>query len=224
MSARLDFGCVWVNTHIPLVGEMPHGGFKHSGYGKDLSMYGFEDYTRIKHVMHLPRVRRMSTPVGGRHAQSPRRAARPAPPGRGRPRRQGADRGRGRAVRRHDPRHLVGRAGLRPDRHHRDPGRRGRRQDAGDHHRRLPADVLRGLRLPRAQQGRPGLRHLVHLDDEGLRPLRRVAGRLGGDPGHGDRAVEPGRRRRAVLLPVPRRRRSTASRSARCGRTAASTS
>jgi len=51
MSARLDFGCVWVNTHIPLVGEMPHGGFKHSGYGKDLSMYGFEDYTRIKHVM-----------------------------------------------------------------------------------------------------------------------------------------------------------------------------
>jgi betaine-aldehyde dehydrogenase len=51
MSARLDFGCVWVNTHIPLVGEMPHGGFKHSGYGKDLSMYGFEDYTRVKHVM-----------------------------------------------------------------------------------------------------------------------------------------------------------------------------
>ncbi len=43
--------CVWVNTHIPLVAEMPHGGFKHSGYGKDLSMYGFEDYTRIKHVM-----------------------------------------------------------------------------------------------------------------------------------------------------------------------------
>ena len=51
MSARLDFGCVWVNTHIPLVAEMPHGGFKHSGYGKDLSMYGFEDYTRVKHVM-----------------------------------------------------------------------------------------------------------------------------------------------------------------------------
>jgi betaine-aldehyde dehydrogenase len=51
MSARLDFGCVWVNTHIPLVGEMPHGGFKHSGYGKDLSMYGLEDYTRVKHVM-----------------------------------------------------------------------------------------------------------------------------------------------------------------------------
>ena len=47
----LDFGCVWVNTHIPLVAEMPHGGFKHSGYGKDLSVYGFEDYTRIKHVM-----------------------------------------------------------------------------------------------------------------------------------------------------------------------------
>ncbi len=52
VSRRLDFGCVWVNTHIPIVAEMPHGGFKHSGYGKDLSMYGLEDYTRIKHVMH----------------------------------------------------------------------------------------------------------------------------------------------------------------------------
>ncbi|HPB72838.1 MAG TPA: aminobutyraldehyde dehydrogenase [Phycicoccus sp.] len=51
MSAALDFGCVWLNTHIPIVAEMPHGGFKRSGYGKDLSMYGFEDYTRIKHVM-----------------------------------------------------------------------------------------------------------------------------------------------------------------------------
>jgi len=51
MAKRLDFGCVWINTHIPLVAEMPHGGFKHSGYGKDLSMYGLEDYTRIKHVM-----------------------------------------------------------------------------------------------------------------------------------------------------------------------------
>ena len=51
MSKRLDFGCVWINTHIPLVAEMPHGGFKKSGYGKDLSMYGFEDYTLIKHVM-----------------------------------------------------------------------------------------------------------------------------------------------------------------------------
>ncbi|HET9188903.1 MAG TPA: gamma-aminobutyraldehyde dehydrogenase [Acidothermaceae bacterium] len=51
MAKRLDFGCVWINTHIPLVAEMPHGGFKHSGYGKDLSMYGFEDYTRLKHVM-----------------------------------------------------------------------------------------------------------------------------------------------------------------------------
>ncbi|WP_370524268.1 gamma-aminobutyraldehyde dehydrogenase [Cellulomonas sp. APG4] len=51
MSRALDFGCVWINTHIPFVAEMPHGGFKHSGYGKDLSMYGFEDYTRIKHVM-----------------------------------------------------------------------------------------------------------------------------------------------------------------------------
>ncbi|MCM1947713.1 MULTISPECIES: gamma-aminobutyraldehyde dehydrogenase [Streptomyces] len=51
MSKSLDFGCVWINTHIPLVAEMPHGGFKKSGYGKDLSAYGFEDYTRIKHVM-----------------------------------------------------------------------------------------------------------------------------------------------------------------------------
>lgn len=51
MSNALDFGCVWINTHIPLVAEMPHGGFKDSGYGKDLSMYGLEDYTRVKHVM-----------------------------------------------------------------------------------------------------------------------------------------------------------------------------
>jgi betaine-aldehyde dehydrogenase len=51
MARRLDFGCVWINTHIPLVAEMPHGGFKHSGHGKDLSMYSLEDYTRVKHVM-----------------------------------------------------------------------------------------------------------------------------------------------------------------------------
>lgn len=51
VSRRLDFGCVWINTHVPLVAEMPHGGFGHSGHGKDLSMYGLEDYTRIKHVM-----------------------------------------------------------------------------------------------------------------------------------------------------------------------------
>jgi betaine-aldehyde dehydrogenase len=51
VSRRLDFGVVWINTHIPIVAEMPHGGFKHSGYGKDLSLYGLEDYTRIKHVM-----------------------------------------------------------------------------------------------------------------------------------------------------------------------------
>ncbi|KJL30351.1 Gamma-aminobutyraldehyde dehydrogenase [Microbacterium azadirachtae] len=50
-SRDLDFGCVWINTHIPFVSDMPHGGFKHSGYGKDLSQYGFDDYTRIKHVM-----------------------------------------------------------------------------------------------------------------------------------------------------------------------------
>ena len=51
MAKKLDFGAVWINTHIPIVAEMPHGGFKHSGYGKDLSMYGLEDYTRVKHVM-----------------------------------------------------------------------------------------------------------------------------------------------------------------------------
>ncbi len=51
MAKRLDFGCVWINTHIPLVAEMPHGGFKNSGYGKDLSMYAMDDYTRVKHVM-----------------------------------------------------------------------------------------------------------------------------------------------------------------------------
>jgi betaine-aldehyde dehydrogenase len=51
MARALDFGAVWINTHIPFVSEMPHGGFKHSGYGKDLSVYGFEDYTRVKHVM-----------------------------------------------------------------------------------------------------------------------------------------------------------------------------
>ncbi|MFD6815721.1 gamma-aminobutyraldehyde dehydrogenase [Microbacterium sp. NPDC060132] len=50
-SRDLDFGCVWINTHLPFVSDMPHGGFKHSGYGKDLSQYGFDDYTRLKHVM-----------------------------------------------------------------------------------------------------------------------------------------------------------------------------
>jgi len=51
MTKNLDFGCVWVNTHIPMVAEMPHGGYKKSGYGKDLSAYALDDYTRIKHVM-----------------------------------------------------------------------------------------------------------------------------------------------------------------------------
>jgi len=50
-ARRLQFGTVWINTHIPLVSEMPHGGYKRSGYGKDLSMYALEDYTNIKHVM-----------------------------------------------------------------------------------------------------------------------------------------------------------------------------
>ena len=48
---QLDFGCVWVNDHLPFLSEMPHGGFKESGYGKDLSMYSLEDYTRVKHGM-----------------------------------------------------------------------------------------------------------------------------------------------------------------------------
>jgi betaine-aldehyde dehydrogenase/aminobutyraldehyde dehydrogenase len=48
---QLDFGCVWVNDHLPFLSEMPHGGFKESGYGKDLSVYGLEDYTRVKHAM-----------------------------------------------------------------------------------------------------------------------------------------------------------------------------
>ncbi|GAA2123072.1 gamma-aminobutyraldehyde dehydrogenase [Kocuria sp. WRN011] len=52
VSRDLDFGCVWVNTHVLLVSEMPHGGFKYSGYGKDLSLYSVEEYTRVKHVMH----------------------------------------------------------------------------------------------------------------------------------------------------------------------------
>ncbi|MEK7291928.1 MAG: gamma-aminobutyraldehyde dehydrogenase [Actinomycetota bacterium] len=51
MTKNLDFGCVWVNTHIPIAAEMPHGGYKKSGYGKDLSAYALDDYTRIKHVM-----------------------------------------------------------------------------------------------------------------------------------------------------------------------------
>ncbi|TDZ93509.1 aminobutyraldehyde dehydrogenase [Mycobacteroides salmoniphilum] len=51
LTRELDFGCVWINTHLPFVSEMPHGGFGASGYGKDLSGYSLEDYTRIKHVM-----------------------------------------------------------------------------------------------------------------------------------------------------------------------------
>jgi betaine-aldehyde dehydrogenase len=51
VSKALRFGCVWINDHIPIASEMPHGGYKQSGYGKDLSMYGLEDYTNVKHVM-----------------------------------------------------------------------------------------------------------------------------------------------------------------------------
>jgi aminobutyraldehyde dehydrogenase len=51
VAARLQYGCVWVNQHFLLTTEMPHGGLKMSGYGKDMSMYGLEDYTSIRHVM-----------------------------------------------------------------------------------------------------------------------------------------------------------------------------
>jgi betaine-aldehyde dehydrogenase len=51
MSKRLQFGTVWINTHIPLTPEMPHGGYKQSGHGKDMSIYSIEEYTNIKHVM-----------------------------------------------------------------------------------------------------------------------------------------------------------------------------
>ena len=50
-ARKLRFGTVWINDHLPLVSEMPHGGYKQSGYGKDMSMYAIEDYTQIKHVM-----------------------------------------------------------------------------------------------------------------------------------------------------------------------------
>ena len=48
---KLQFGTVWINTHIPLTPEMPHGGYKQSGYGKDMSIYSIEEYTNVKHVM-----------------------------------------------------------------------------------------------------------------------------------------------------------------------------
>ena len=51
MAAGLRFGTVWVNDHIPIMSEMPHGGFKQSGYGKDMSVYAVEHYTELKHVM-----------------------------------------------------------------------------------------------------------------------------------------------------------------------------
>jgi betaine-aldehyde dehydrogenase len=51
VANALRFGCVWINDHIPLASEMPHGGYKQSGYGKDLSIYALEDYCEIKHVM-----------------------------------------------------------------------------------------------------------------------------------------------------------------------------
>ena len=55
MARRFDFGCVWINTHIPLVAEMPHGGFEDQGYGKDLSTYSFDDYSHVEHRDGQPR-------------------------------------------------------------------------------------------------------------------------------------------------------------------------
>ena len=118
--------------------------------------------------------------------------------------RQGALRGGGGPVRGRGPRHLLGGPGLRPDRHHRHPGHRGRHEDAVHRHRGLPADVPGRLRLPGVQPGRPGLRHLVHVDHQGVRPLRGVARRVGGDRGHRHRAVQPRRGGGAVLLPAAR--------------------
>ena len=51
MTCKLQFGMVWINTHIPLVNEMPHGGYKQSGYKKDIGIFSLEEYTQIKHVM-----------------------------------------------------------------------------------------------------------------------------------------------------------------------------
>ena len=50
-AARLQYGCTWINTHFMLCNEMPHGGVKQSGYGKDMSIYALEDYTAVRHVM-----------------------------------------------------------------------------------------------------------------------------------------------------------------------------
>jgi acyl-CoA reductase-like NAD-dependent aldehyde dehydrogenase len=62
---QLDFGCVWINDHLPFLSEMPHGGFKESGYGKDLSVYALEDYTRVKHAMIKLEEERPTTFTGG---------------------------------------------------------------------------------------------------------------------------------------------------------------
>jgi aminobutyraldehyde dehydrogenase len=51
VASRLQYGCTWINTHFATTNEMPHGGMKQSGYGKDMSMYGLEDYTAVRHVM-----------------------------------------------------------------------------------------------------------------------------------------------------------------------------
>ena len=151
VAARLDFGCVWINTHIPIVAEMPHGGFKHSGYGKDLSMYGLEDYTRIKHVMIC--LRRVSRRIQDPHAPSVQRLRR----GRVLMRRipcWTAVRGTGRSTTPMHPtpshRGQSPRAARRPARRRADP--RGARA------RRLQARTRRPRRCPAAPPSRaPGL-------------------------------------------------------------------
>ena len=50
-GAEIRAGCVWINDHIPIISEMPHGGYKASGFGKDMSTYSFDEYTNVKHVM-----------------------------------------------------------------------------------------------------------------------------------------------------------------------------
>ena len=76
VSKALRFGCVWINDHIPIVSEMPHGGYKQSGYGKDLSMYGLEDYTEIKHVMANLGLSASGTQRRPTGSRSPRRPGR----------------------------------------------------------------------------------------------------------------------------------------------------
>ena len=133
------------------------------------------------------------------------RSARAAARRRSRSARQGAVAQLRRRPGQRRPRHLLGGTRLCAHRHCRNPGHPGRLKDGGGDHRGLPADVLRRLRISGVQQGCPGLRNLIHLDHQGIRPLRRLDRWLGGHPGHRDRVVQPRRGGGGVLLPVPRR-------------------